>query len=332
MNLWDMIDVYDEVVPDFLERYLSSKEMQRLQSVDMNCGVNYTSFPFFKDLNPYSRYNHSIGTALITWHFTRDEAQILAALFHDIATPAFAHTIDFAYGDHEKQIATENRTAAIISSSVEIVAELKKNHIPIEAVSDYHQYPVADQDIPHLCADRVEYITGDSLDYGFAKQDELKDLFSDMLVAPNEDGQMEIQFKHSEKAVRFARLSLQCGKVYCSAADRCAMEVLARLIRKAVKENILTIDDLYVDEPHVINILENSALRKEWMAYRAMNHIETRNSPLDDTWLMIPAKKRYTNPLVKDKGRVDTFDRTFQKELHEFLDQDFTKVYIHGEE
>ena len=68
--------------------------MQRLKDIGMNCGVEYTALTF-SNIVPYSRYQHSREFALIVYHFTHDLEQTVAGLLHDIATPVFAHTIDF---------------------------------------------------------------------------------------------------------------------------------------------------------------------------------------------------------------------------------------------
>ena len=99
--------IYHHEIPEFLEPYLETEAMQRLKLIDMNCGMNYTSYPRFKKIEAYSRFHHSLGCALIVWHFTHDRVQSLAALFHDIATPAFSHVVDFVYGDYENQETTE---------------------------------------------------------------------------------------------------------------------------------------------------------------------------------------------------------------------------------
>ena len=87
----------------WLREFCETPEMQRLKDVGMNCGCEYTSFPRFRNLAPYSRYRHSVGAARIVWNFTGSREQTLAALFHDISTPAFAHTIDFLHGDYLHQ-------------------------------------------------------------------------------------------------------------------------------------------------------------------------------------------------------------------------------------
>ena len=73
--------------PGFLLEAAETPEMRRLQSIGMNCGCEYTAFPLFQRLRePYSRFDHSVGVALIVWRFTSDVRQALAGLFHDIAT------------------------------------------------------------------------------------------------------------------------------------------------------------------------------------------------------------------------------------------------------
>ena len=108
----------------------------------------YTSFPRFRGLPRYSRFRHSVGVCLITWHFTGSIEQALAALFHDISTPSFAHTVDFLHGDYLRQEYTEGRTAAMITQSAEITALLGKYGVAPNAVTDYHLYPIADNDSP----------------------------------------------------------------------------------------------------------------------------------------------------------------------------------------
>ena len=102
------------IIPEFLVQFANTPAMLRLKQVGMHCGCEYTCFPIFKHLECYSRYDHSIGVAMIIYHFTKDIKQSLAGLFHDIATPAFSHVIDFLNNDHLTQESTEDGTKEII--------------------------------------------------------------------------------------------------------------------------------------------------------------------------------------------------------------------------
>ena len=59
--------------PDFLHPYINLPIMQRLAGIGLLCGSDYTSL--FKNRFFYSRLDHSIGVALIIWHFTKNKAQ-----------------------------------------------------------------------------------------------------------------------------------------------------------------------------------------------------------------------------------------------------------------
>jgi HD superfamily phosphohydrolase len=120
-RLMDLTGIYHHEIPDFIREAAATAPMQRLKGVGMNCGCEYTSFPQFSIWQSYTRFDHSLGAALITWHFTSDPRQALAALFHDIATPVVSHVVDFLRGDHETQGSTEAGTREMILGSKEIL-------------------------------------------------------------------------------------------------------------------------------------------------------------------------------------------------------------------
>ena len=118
-QLWK---IYYQEMPEFIKVLIQTPSLQRLKDIGMNCGVEYTNFSFFQNIIPYSRYKHSIGVSLIVYHFTHDKKQTVAGLLHDIATPVFAHTIDFYHQDHLKQESTEFDTKKIIEQDQLLVS------------------------------------------------------------------------------------------------------------------------------------------------------------------------------------------------------------------
>ena len=111
---WQNFDVaeYHKILspdfPSFLKEYSSVPSMKRLKGVGLLCGTDWTSL--YKNRFYYSRFDHSIGVALIVWHFTRDKIQTLSGLFHDIATPIFSHVAEFRKGDALTQTDSETGT------------------------------------------------------------------------------------------------------------------------------------------------------------------------------------------------------------------------------
>ena len=92
--------------PDFIDDYIRLPILQRLSGVGLLCGTDWT--PLYRNRFYYSRFDHSVGVALILWHFTHDKIQTLAGLLHDVSTPAFSHVADFRNGDALTQESTES--------------------------------------------------------------------------------------------------------------------------------------------------------------------------------------------------------------------------------
>ena len=236
--------IYHSDIPPFLQALCQTPPMQRLRDVGMNCGCEYTGFPRFQNLRPYSRFDHSIGVGLIVWHFTGSAAQSIAGALHDIATPVFAHTVDFLLGDHTKQESTESRTVELIEASPEIQSILTGLDLSTADVADYHRYPIADNDTPRLAADRLEYTLGNLLNYGFCSPEQLKSLYDDLRIGSNEDGFPELSFRSTEKAISFTEFALQASRIYIADEDRFSMEMLAALLRSALERSVLLPGDL----------------------------------------------------------------------------------------
>ena len=74
---WSIITFIIMEYWDFLRECVETSIVQRIKSIGMNCGCEYTAFPQFADIDSYSRYDHSIGVALIIWHFTHDRKQAI---------------------------------------------------------------------------------------------------------------------------------------------------------------------------------------------------------------------------------------------------------------
>ena len=314
----ELYDIYHHEIPDFLMEFASVDEMLRIREVGMNCGCEYTSFPLFAGLEKYSRYRHSIGVALIVWHFTHDKKQSTAGLLHDISSPAFAHVIDFMHGDYLTQESTENGTQTIIENSTEIQFYLKKYGIKTTEVADYHLYPIADNDTPRLSADRLEYTIGNIVNYKLVNYEKAKELYDNLTVGINDENQLEIMFLDKGKALEFAKLSLQCSRIYVSDEDRYSMQRLAELLKECIIRGIITENDLYLGETPVIEkLMNNDFSANEWLKFKNYSSIvRTDDSPQSR---IIHAKKRHINPFVKEQGRVGDIFPEYGNALSEYL-------------
>ena len=321
------LSLYHSELPPVLRAFSETPAMRRLSGIGMNCGCEYTSFPRFSRCATYSRYEHSLGVGLIVWHFTHDQAQAVSGLLHDISTPVFAHSVDFLNGDYLTQESTEQDTRAVILASKELVSVLQQFGLTVDAVCDYHQYPIADNDTPRLSADRLEYTLGNALNYGFAEWDTVKMLYSDLTVGENEQGQPELVFRSQNTALLFAETALACSKVYVSDEDRFSMEALARLLKDALRRCVICRADLLTTEAAVIRKLTADPVSAEaWQRFCRFGRLRISDRPEQTgNWYQVNAKKRYIDPLVLSQGRVTELFPAFKADLTAFLSQPFDR-------
>ena len=327
--LWQ---VYHREVPDFLQELAQTPPPARLRQVGMNCGCEYTAFPRFRRWGPYSRFDHSLGAALIVWHFTGDMAQAAAALFHDLTTPAFAHVVDFLNGDHLRQESTEAGVAETLARSPELAGLLAKYGLPVAAVADYHRYPIADNPAPGLSADRLEYTLGNLVNYGFAPLERVRAFYGDLTVGADEAGRPELAFRTPETAAAFTLAALACARVYVADEDRFVMQALADLLGLALARGALRREDLWTTEARVIEALKaDEVCGPLWARFRGLSRlVRSSRKPAEGYWVRVDAKRRWIDPLALGRGRVSRWDEEAGAGIEGLRELDFS-WWLHGE-
>ena len=310
-----------EEMPAFMVPYSELPVMRRLSGVGLLCGTDWT--PLFHNRFFYSRLDHSIGTALIVWRFTQDKAQALAALFHDISTPAFSHVTDFRNGDALRQESTEQPTARMIAGDERLCSLLAKDGLSPCDVDDYHRYPVADNDIPGLSADRLEYMypSGAALCCAWTL-DEIRQNFAQVCVLENERGLPELGFAELGAAQLYTERFCAIGRLLQQNEDKVAMQLMADVLSRALSCGFVTEEELYaLAEAELISRFESLAASSSderfarlFRTFRTMERVEHTDSPLPDAYCVsLRVKRRYVDPLVASPAgtrsqRISTLD------------------------
>jgi len=302
----EYLSILTNEIPSFLIDYLETRPMQRIDTVGCSCGTDYVKI--FKKSFYYTNLFHSLAVALIIWNYTHDKAETLAGLFHDIATPAFKHCIDFMNGDYEKQESTEELTSKMIAESEEIMNLLERDGVKLEEVADFHSYPIADNETPKICADRLEY----TFTHGYCSEPvwdlvTIRKMYADIAVLKNEDGIDELGFKTVSSAERFIEGASILWKTWFDANDRLTMQCFADIIRKLNEHGEISVEDLYkLSEAEIIKKIENSKIdglaetfekfRNQEQAYESDEEVKGKYCRV------VGAKRRYINPLVIDEN------------------------------
>lgn len=325
----DYFNMLEPNFPEWLNDYIETKELLKQRYISVTCGKIYSNLfeiDFF-----FSSLDHSVAVALIVWHFTHDKKQTLSGLFHDIATPVFKHCVDFLNGDYMTQESTEDLTSKIISNSKEIMELLKRDNIKLEEVDDYHIYPVADNDTPKLSADRFEYSLSNALlTYKLSNIDDIKKIYSDIVLGKDEDGTLELSFTSKETALEFVKITSKLSIIYRDDKTRYSMQLIADIIKKLNEDGLITKADLYnKKESEIMEIIENSKYKEIFNIWKNAKNVKvSKEKPETVYFVHHGAKIRYIDPLV-NKRRISSISKEAKKEIDKNLSYDMNNyVYL----
>lgn len=296
--------------PEWLLEYIYTPEMLRLDGIGMSCGTLYTKV--YNDKYFYSSLTHSVAVALILWNFTHDKKQTISGLFHDIATPTFKHCIDFMNGDSEHQESTEERTEQMIKDSKEIMKLLERDSIKVEEVSDYHIYPIADNDTPRLSADRLEYtLSGGLYQVRIFELKNIENYYNNIVILKNEDGIDELAFQDIKLCENFIHDISKLWPRWVEDEDRLCMQFIADIVKSMNIKSYITVDDLYkFSEREVLQLIQNcedNYIRNAFKNFQnaTRDSVYKSDEPNNEIYCTsVKGKKRYINPLVNLDNKV----------------------------
>ena len=331
-EMQEYLSILEPEFPDWLEDYIDVPELSRIDKISMFCGKDYSALAGVR--YPISNLAHSVGVALIVWHFTRSKAQTLAGLFHDIATPAFKHCIDFMNGDAETQESIEEKTDIIIKNSEQIMKLLARDGISVSEVSDYKMYPIADNPLPGLSADRFEYnfTCGLSLSRVFEISD-VKEICAHTIVGKNEKGEDELAFDDLTVAEKYISRLSNLWPEWCREENNVYLQFLADMCSSMNKIGKLSVSDLYtLSDVQVIEKIKNcgdSYLSDCMNKFLTHTKIEVLDEPQPNRYCVkLKSKRRYVSPLVKTENgfaRAKDVSPLVHNLIDEFLNEKFDK-------
>ena len=308
--------------PEWIDEYINTDRMQKQKYISVTCGKIYSKLFDYED---YTSLDHSIAVALIIWNFTHDKKQTLSGLFHDIATPAFKHCIDFLNGDYMNQESTEELTKKLIEGSKDIMSLLKRDGISIDEVCDYHIYPIADNDTPMLSADRLEYsLSNDLIVFKTNTLENIKEIYNDIEVQTNENGIIELGFKTKKYAREFVKNTSRLSICYRDDATRFYMQAIADILKKVSDDELITKRDLYeLKETEVISIIKKSRYKEAFEILINSKKVNISKKKPDVYFINHGAKVRYIDSLYNGKRiskECKIADKTIKKNLSYKMD------------
>lgn len=300
-----------EGIPSFLIHYCHTPSMERLEGVGYFCGADYHHMRNYKPKYFYSRYEHSLACALMTWHFTKNRQQTILAMLHDIGTPVFSHALDYGLQDSKYQESSERNIVTAIKDDPMLQELLYLDGIDIETI-DLKNYSLIDCERPKLCVDRLDGILAANLVWSnkLSLQD-IKEIYSHILILKNEEGKLELGFDTVEQAQRCFTYNQIINCLTESKEDRLAMSFLGDILCYGIKTGCFTKEDLYhlteYEWVEKIQKSSNNYLKHYWNTYCSLEEVQCNLFPPFACYTVEnEVKKRVIDPLVESEEITPT--------------------------
>lgn len=134
-----------------LVELIVSPPMQRTKGVSQSGRQ-----PEWTRFGQYSRYDQGVGVMLLLKRLGASLEEQVAGLLHDVSPTAFSHVIDYVFGTTAQHDFQDDHHEDYVRRSG-ILEIIRKHSLPERCALHPRRYPLLEQPIPRLCADRIDY-------------------------------------------------------------------------------------------------------------------------------------------------------------------------------
>lgn len=289
-----------EITEPVLCQLIESPAMQRLKHIHQYGITYYLGFICY----PYSRFDHSLGVLYIVRHFGGSLKEQIAALLHDVSHTVFSHVGDYVF-KHSKHNSYQDDIHAWFINQTTIPEILARHNLTVEDILHKHNgFTILEQDLPALCADRIEYILhGAFLEHKLTHHD----IHNIVHSLHFQDGNWF--FDNPTNARKLADAALYLNEyVFCSPENFISYALCAQILLTALEQQILTLHDIHFGYDQeiweILNKSNNTAIKR---CINSMLHQKTlydlAPNPRECSF-HAPSKCRAVNPLIKIENHL----------------------------
>lgn len=251
-RIYGPADIDEPVLLDLIQ----SAAMQRLKGVlqhGISALVGITS--------PVSRFEHSVGVMLLVRRLGASLDEQIAALLHDVSHTAFSHVIDYVFDGHDSQSYHEEKKAEYVAGS-DLPGLLAARGYDWRDFLDEARYPLLEQPLPALCADRLDYFLRDSHDLGLSTEAEYRAALARLIVR---QGRIAVDDLDTARWLGYTFIAADDAS-WANFREVGLYEVTAQAIRLGLERGIIGETDFWADDETVWARLQASsdpALRRQ---------------------------------------------------------------------
>jgi len=307
MIIEDKIYGKEEINEQVLIDLINSAAVQRLKEVSQ-----FGMPDEYYHLLTFSRFEHSIGVMMLLRKLGAGLEEQIAGLLHDVSHTAFSHVIDWVIGDPTKED-HQDKTLLKTFEETEIKNILEMHGFNCKKIADVKTYSLLEQPAPSLCADRVDYSLREIKFLHNEKDAEkiLKDL-------KNVNG--KITLASVEAAELFAKYYVNLNKEHWGGKEaKARFHILANILKKAIKEKIISIEDMMKTDKEIIKNL-NKSNHEEVLSGLNLLRNGFHLKKTGKKGIILQKKFRYVDPEFFHNGKIvslSEFSEKYKKTLEE---------------
>ncbi len=279
---------------------INSAPVQRLKKI-----AQYGIPDKYYHLTNYYRFEHSIGVMILLKRLGAGIEEQAAGLLHDVSHTAFSHLIDWVVGDGTKEDFQDDQHEKFFSNSI-LPGIIKKHGFDPQKISNYKNFTLLEQEIPDLCADRVDY----------SLREFNPELVKQILPALSAY-KGKIVFTNPKPASLFAYSFLEKQESHWGGFEAVTRyKYFSKLLKTALAEKVITEQDFWQTDTLIINKLEKSKNTNIRELLRSMSNKSLEKFPLSGK--IFHKKFRHTDPRVLINGKLkklSTIDKNFSNLL-----------------
>ena len=277
---------------------IAAPSLQRLRGVDQS---GYPE-PFFPAAQRHSRFDHSLGVYFLLKRYKASLEEQIAGLIHDVSHTAFSHCADYMLGDPnagKTQSHQDNVFAAFVRSS-EIPQILARYSISIDRILDDSLFPLKEQPLPDLCADRIDYSLRCARVYDLCSVQDTEKLLTEL----HTDGKTWF-FSTAEHAKIYASLFEHLNTNYWAGLGSALMfHTVGDCLRYAKEQGYVHSTDFYTTDAVVLKKLSSHLKGDPHLRY-LFDRMKNRHPGYvdrDSYEAVVYCKSRVVDPLCEHEG------------------------------
>jgi HD superfamily phosphohydrolase len=308
MIIKDRVYGEEEITEQVLIDLINSVPVQRLKEVSQfGMPEEYYHLPSF------SRFEHSIGVMILLRRLGAGLEEQIAGLLHDVSHTAFSHVIDWVLGDSTKED-YQDKTLLKTFEETGIKNILETYGFNCKKIAAIENYSLLEQSIPHLCADRVDYSLRE-IKFLHSERDAEKILKN----LKNINGKMVLA--SVETARLLARYYNNLNKEHWAGDQaKTRYHILANVLKKAIKEKIISIEDLMKTDKELMKLL-NKSNHEEIVSGLNLLKNGFYLKKTDKKGISLQKKFRYLDPEVFHNGKIISLSE-FSEEYKKILEEE----------